>query len=66
MRRLRAVGRFARDFVVGDDPLIAAAVVLALALTAALESVGISAWWLLPAAVVAALALSLDRASRRR
>ena len=65
MRHLRALGRFLYDFVVGDDPLIAVIVVAALGATAALEGVGVSAWWLLPAAAVAALAFSLDRATRR-
>ena len=65
MRRVRALGRFLYDFVVGDDPLIAVVIVAALAATGALEGAGVSAWWLLPAAAVAALALSLDRATRR-
>jgi len=65
MKRLRALGRFLYDFVVGDDPLIAVIVVAALGGTAALEGAGVAAWWLLPAAVVLALALSLDRATRR-
>jgi hypothetical protein len=65
MKRLRAAGRFARDFVIGDDPLIAAVVVVGLGATALLEAGGVAAWWLLPLAAVAALALSLDRATRR-
>ncbi len=65
MRRLRDLARFLYDFVVGDDPLIAVVIVAALAATAGLEGAGVAAWWLLPAAAVAALALSLDRATRR-
>lgn len=65
MRRVRAFGRFLYDFVVGDDPLIAVIVVAALGATAALEGAGVSAWWLLPAAAIGALGLSLDRATRR-
>lgn len=65
MRRLRAFGRFWLDFVVGDDPVTAAGIVLAIALTAALEAAGVSAWWLMPLAVAAVLALSLRREARR-
>jgi hypothetical protein len=45
-------------FVVGDDPRDAAAVVVAIGVTAALE-----VWWLLPLAVACVLYLSLRRAS---
>jgi hydrogenase/urease accessory protein HupE len=65
MRRLRAFGRFWWDFVVGDDPLTAAAVVLAIGLTAALAAAGVAAWWLMPLAVAAVLTVSLRRAARR-
>jgi hypothetical protein len=50
--------RFVWEFVVGDDPLVAAGVVLALAVTAVLE-----VWWLLPLAVLALLYVSLRRAA---
>jgi len=50
--------------VVGDDPLIAAVGVVMLGLTAALQGAGVAAWWLLPAAVVVVLSLSLRRATR--
>jgi hypothetical protein len=66
MSRLRALGAFLYDFVIGDDPLIAAGIVLALGLTAALEGAGVSAWWLLPLAVVTVLSVSLHRATRVR
>jgi hypothetical protein len=65
VRRLRAFGRFWWDFVVGDDPVTAAGIVLAIALTAALEAAGVSAWWLMPLAVAAVLGLSLRREARR-
>jgi hypothetical protein len=52
------------DFIVGDDPLAAAGIVLAIAATALLASQDIDAWWLMPLAVAAVLALSLRRASR--
>jgi hypothetical protein len=50
--------RFLWDFVVGDDPLVAAGVVVALAVTAVLE-----VWWLLPVAVLGLLYVSLRRAA---
>jgi hypothetical protein len=65
MRRVRAFGRFWWDFVVGDDPLAAAGVVVAIAITAALAAAGVPAWWLMPLAVAAVLALSLRREARR-
>ena len=64
MRRLRALPTFLYDFVVGDDPLVAAAVVVALGLTAALAGLGVSAWWVMPASAVAILGLSVHRATR--
>ena len=64
MRRLRALGAFLYDFVIGDDPLIAVVVVLTLGVTAALADEGVSAWWMLPLAVVAVLSFSLHRATR--
>jgi hypothetical protein len=59
-----AFGRFWFDFVVGDDWRIAVAIVAALAGTALLSHHGVSAWWLMPIAVVVALAASLRRATR--
>jgi hypothetical protein len=52
------------EFVVGDDWLTALGVVLALALTALLASAAISAWWVMPLAVIGLLALSIRRAAR--
>ncbi|HET7572437.1 MAG TPA: hypothetical protein VFJ77_07190 [Gaiellaceae bacterium] len=64
MRRLAAFGRFWWDFVVGDDPLTALGVAIALGATAALADDGLAAWWLLPLAVVLVLWVSLRRAAR--
>jgi hypothetical protein len=64
MRRIRAFGAFLYDFAIGDDPLIAAVVVVTLGLTAALADVGVATWWMLPVAVVSVLGLSLHRATR--
>ncbi|MCW2914279.1 MAG: hypothetical protein JWN52_2347 [Actinomycetia bacterium] len=66
MRALRSFLSFWYDFIVGDDPLVAAGVVTALAMTALLAHAGLPAWWLLPAAVLMLLAGSLARATRRR
>jgi hypothetical protein len=57
------------EFVVGDDWRTAAGVVLALALVALLAGANVAAWWVMPPAVLALLALSVRReshAARRR
>jgi hypothetical protein len=61
--RLGAFGRFWWDFVVGDDWRVAAGVLVALVATKLLTSAGVNVWWLLPAAVVLLLGLSLRRAA---
>ena len=53
------------DFIVGDDWRTAAGVVVAIAATAVLQSAGVTAWWLIPLAVVALLVRSLLAAARR-
>jgi hypothetical protein len=62
MKQLRAFGWFWWDFVVGDDPLIALGVIVAIGAAAGLEQVGVSAFWLLPLAVAGLLWMSLARA----
>jgi hypothetical protein len=52
------------EFVVGDDPVTAFGVVLALGATAAIAGTGAAAWWVMPVAVVGLLAISLRRAAR--
>jgi hypothetical protein len=64
MRIVRSFLHFWYDFLIGDDATIAVGVVLALAATALLAHSGVPAWWLLPAATVILLALSLARARR--
>lgn len=56
--------RFWYHFLVGDDWTIAAIVVVTLVLTFLVSRSGITAWWLVPAAAIFALALSLWRARR--
>jgi hypothetical protein len=62
--RLRAFGAFWYDFVIGDDWLLAVAVVAGLAATYLLSRAGLAAWWPLPVVVAAALPASLWRATR--
>jgi hypothetical protein len=52
------------EFLVGDEWRSALGVVVALGLTAAIAKAGVPAWWVLPVAVVALLALSIRRALR--
>jgi hypothetical protein len=64
--RLRAFAAFWYDFIVGDDWLIAIAVLAGLAVTWGLARGGLAAWRLLPLVVAVALPVSLWRATRRR
>ncbi len=66
MKRIVAFGSFWWDFVVGDDWRAAAGVVVALGITALLVWAGVDAWWLMPAATAAILAISLARATATR
>jgi hypothetical protein len=66
---IRAVSAFAKfwyDFVVGDDWRVAFGVATALALTYALSRTTVPAWWVLPAAVMVLLPLSLWRVVRSK
>ena len=60
--RLRAFGAFWYDFVIGDDWVVAAGVVVGLLGTWGLHSAGIPAWWVLPLLLVVLLPVSLARA----
>ncbi len=62
MSKLRAFGAFWYDFVIGDDWLVAAAVVIGLAGTYGLHKAGVTAWWLLPLVIAVLLPVSLRRA----
>ena len=64
MSRLAAFGRFWWEFVIGDDWLVAVLVAVAIGATAILAAAGVTAWWLLPLAVLLVLWLSLRRAIR--
>lgn len=63
MSRLRRFARGVYEFVVGDDWVTAVGVAAALGITAAIAAAGVAAWWVMPVAVVALLALSLRRAA---
>ncbi len=64
MSWLVRVCRAVWEFVVGDDPLTALGVAVALGATALIAGAGAPAWWVMPVAVVALRALSLRRAAR--
>lgn len=64
--RIKAFGAFWYDFIIGDDWLVAAGVVIALALTYALSLTMVPAWWLLPLALAVLLPVSLWREARKR
>ena len=64
MKWLARFGRFWWDFVVGDDWVVAALVIVAIGATAVPAAAGVAAWWLLPLAVPLVLWLSLRRAIR--
>lgn len=66
MKYLAAFGRFWWDFLVGDDWLVAVGLVIALGATAAVAHDDVSAWWLMPVAVVGLLVVSIRRATTRR
>jgi tetrahydrodipicolinate N-succinyltransferase len=58
--------RFLYGFFVGDDPVVAAGVVLTLGVTALVATTSVPAWWIVPVAVAGLLAASLWRASSPR
>ena len=63
--RLKAFAAFWYDFIIGDDWLVAAGVVIALAITYAVSRTSVPAWWLLPLALAVLLPVSLWRGARK-
>jgi hypothetical protein len=61
--RLRSFWDFWYDFVIGDDWVVAAGVVIGLAGTYGLSRAGVSAWWLAPLLIAVLLPVSLSRAA---
>jgi hypothetical protein len=65
IRRLKAFGAFWYDFVIGDDWTVAAGVAAALVITAiVVRAADLSAWWIVPVAIVVLLPVSMWRAVR--
>jgi hypothetical protein len=62
---VRAVGLFFYRFVVGDDPVVAVVMLLALGFTAVLVARSINAWWVVPPTAVAMTGVSIWRRDRR-
>jgi predicted RND superfamily exporter protein len=58
------IARFWYEFIVGDDWLVAAAVVIALVVVNLLVRMHVPAWWLLPLVVIGVLGTSVWRGSR--
>jgi hypothetical protein len=66
-RWLRRFGSFWYNFLIGDDWRAAVMVAAGLASTVILAHVArVNAWWLMPACMIAALGLSLRRATAGR
>ena len=65
MNYIKVFCLFWYDFIVGDDWVIAAGVIIALFGINRLMRVGINAWWLMPGAVAILLAISLWRLTRQ-
>jgi predicted SnoaL-like aldol condensation-catalyzing enzyme len=55
------VARFFYNFVVGDDQVVAAVMLLALVATGLLVAVHVNAWWLVPALAITMTWLDLRR-----
>ena len=66
LSNLRAFGAFWYDFVIGDDWVVAAGVVIGLAITYALSHAAkVSSWWVVPAMLLFLLPFSLWRATSK-
>ena len=65
MRFLRNFARFWYDFIVGDDWRVAVGVLVVVPLVYVAAHHGFNAWWLLPVAVAALLAISVGVEARR-
>jgi len=62
---MRGFFAFWVDFIIGDDPIVAVGVVIALAVTGLLAHNDVTAWWLVPVATAILLTASLVRAARK-
>lgn len=67
MSRIKAFGLFWWDFLIGDDWVVAAAVVIGLGATYVLsQSTTIPTWWLMPVVVLAILPVTIQRMMPKR
>ena len=66
VNRVSAIFAFWYDFIVGDDWRVAVGVIVGLVATYGVSTTAVPAWWVLPAAVVLLLPLSLWRVARSR
>jgi hypothetical protein len=66
MTVLRRLARAVAEFILGDDWRLALGVAIALGVTALVADAGLSAWWVMPVAVLALLARSVRNAGRER
>ncbi|MBW4095228.1 MAG: hypothetical protein HIU81_07535 [Acidobacteria bacterium] len=67
MSRIKAFGLFWWDFLIGDDWVVAAAVVIGLGATYILsQSTTIPTWWLMPVVVLAILPVTIQRMMPKR
>jgi hypothetical protein len=64
-RWLEGFGKFWWDFLIGDDWSISAVVVVSIAGAYGLERAGVAAWWLVPAAAMTIVCVTLWRRSRQ-
>lgn len=66
MRWIRGFATFWWDFIIGDDWLVALAVIVGLAVTYAIaHSSDVPIWWLLPVVVTFVLPISIVRLTQR-
>ena len=65
MRFLRNFARFWYDFIVGDDWRLAVGVIVVVPCVYVAAHHGFNAWWVLPIAVAALLAVSVGFAARQ-
>jgi membrane protein implicated in regulation of membrane protease activity len=65
MKYVKSFLLFWYDFIIGDDWMIAAGVVIALAVSIVLARRDLNAWWVMLVAVVVMLVVSLWRETRR-
>ena len=63
---IKGFGSFWYGFIIGDDWVAAAGVVVALLGTYGLRSAGLIAWWFGPLVILVTAALTVRRALRRR